>query len=291
VIGILNRDLDDRLSSSQAFMVFILFLLVCASPFIASVIWKTEFFEQGGALNWIFMALVLLFICGIAGFGLRGKWFAAIIDQRNMLSLSQIQLMLWGILLVSTYLTLSSSKIAYGISHPFDIKIPGPLWIIFGTITASLIVSLLIKKDNSRSNVLGENAKISDLFRGEEVGNYFLPDLGKIQLFLFTTIVWVAYAVMVYRLINDVPANFDFPEMSGGMSSLLVISNASYLAYKAVPRELPPEKRTTKTTKPIEPVAPGKTMDLSQLGIYLIEMLIICAILYSIVAFPMWLRH
>jgi hypothetical protein len=57
------------------------------------------------------------------------------------------------------------------------------------------------------TNLNPEQAKFADLFRGEEVGNYKLPDLGKIQLFLFTLIVWATYAALIYQMLNrDVPA-------------------------------------------------------------------------------------
>lgn len=117
-------------------------------------------------------------------------------------------------------------------------------------------------------NNLADDASIFDVFRGEEVGNYKMPDLGKIQMFIFTLIVWASYAMLIYQIIvkmngidqttefakllanctnsnttiaegalNRIHQMTDFPDISEGMIGFLAISNAGYLAYKAVPRE------------------------------------------------------
>jgi hypothetical protein len=49
----------------------------------------------------------------------------------------------------------------------------------------------------------------------------------------------VAYALAIYRLIIEIPRRFDLPELSGGMTGLLAISNVGYIASKAIPQEEP----------------------------------------------------
>jgi hypothetical protein len=100
-------------------------------------------------------------------------------------------------------------------------------------------------KDPGKQDIIGSTvvnkdisyASVFDIFKGEEVGNYNLPDLGKIQMFIFTFFVWAAYAFQLITQIKD--GAFSFPDLSEGMIGLIAISNAGYLAYKAVPRENP----------------------------------------------------
>jgi hypothetical protein len=215
-----------------------------------------------------------------------------------MMSLSKLQMLMWTILVISGFITIAAYKMANPtISNPLDIGIPETLWALMGISTVSFIGSPILKGNNIKGNtpgltedqkklVLKENqdlqgtaivnkcpnqASFSDFFQGEEVGNSSDPDLGKIQMFIFTFISWGAYLLLLYQLINRLnPADvnhfvqnqvlfnqttnttlqqlyqqkmgtFDLPDISGGMTGLLAISNAGYLAFKGVAREKPPK--------------------------------------------------
>jgi hypothetical protein len=171
---------------------------------------------QGEFILWMLASIVLIFICGPAGQGFRTFCFGIVFDERNMLSLSRLQVILWTLLVLSSYITLVISKMAYSEPYPLDIQIPGALWVILGVSAVSFLGSRIIKNDNmeggqpknldelkrslglkSHQSIKGTaivnekpKADFLDLFRGEEIGNYNLPDIGKIQMFLFTIIVW-----------------------------------------------------------------------------------------------------
>lgn len=281
----------------------------------------------------LYYAVIIILI----GFNVSGgNILAILIDRRNMVSLSKLQMAIWTILVISGFVTIAALKTAFQIPNPLDIGIPETLWVLMGISTASFIGSPLLKNENFKlsdkekeeiekrvqtetndwktkngrdpndeekaqirkkveedvikklqtksgiksddpqeligtevANKDAKDASIFDIFRGEEVGNFKLPDLGKIQMFLFSIIVWAAYAMLVYQLItritnvgsdphmieelakNAISANealrnasmntlhsmTDFPDISGGMTALLGISNAGYLAYKGIPRE------------------------------------------------------
>jgi hypothetical protein len=280
----------------------------------------------------LYYAVIIILI----GFNVSGgNILAILIDRRNMVSLSKLQMAIWTILVVSGFVTIAALKTAFQIPNPLDIGIPETLWALMGISTASFIGSPLLKNENFKlldkekeeiekrvqtetnnwktkngsdpndvekaqirkkvegavieelqtksginpkdqeligtevANKDAKDASIFDIFRGEEVGNFKLPDLGKIQMFLFTIIVWAAYAMLVYQLIAritnvgpdpDMITNLvtnatsadkilmdasmktlhsitDFPDISEGMTALLGISNAGYLAYKGIPRE------------------------------------------------------
>ena len=78
-------------------------------------------------------------------------------------------------------------------------------------------------------------ARWSDLFRGEETANAAQLDLGKIQMFYFTIVLLIAYAVALGEDLASLSIVTTFPELSEGMIALLGISHAGYLTHKAVP--------------------------------------------------------
>jgi hypothetical protein len=81
-----------------------------------------------------------------------------------------------------------------------------------------------------------EAAQWTDMFRGEEIGNAAHLDLGKIQLFYFTIVLVLAYAVALGTAFasSDVRIG-QLPAMDSSMVALLGISHAGYLTHKAIP--------------------------------------------------------
>jgi hypothetical protein len=82
-------------------------------------------------------------------------------------------------------------------------------------------------------------ARWEDLFRGEEIGNYKLVDMSKVQMFFFTVILVFSYASAMHGLIQlevamKNPLGVDFPLFTAGMNNLLAISHAGYLTVKSV---------------------------------------------------------
>jgi hypothetical protein len=304
----ISEDADEK-SSHLSGIIMALFLAAAIIPFALASLFP-EFFKHHMVL--IGVAVLSVLAIGCIGLG----WIFAncrqgiLIDRRNMISLSKLQIISWTLLVVSGFIMIAASKMAYGIPDPLNIDIPEALWAVMGISTVSFIGSPILKGNNMKpsngindneknklalkdgqvvagTEVVNENAQkasFSDLFRGEEVGNFKLPDLGKIQMFLFTLMTWAAYALFIYELIIKIPENapavldlhakllsvasnetlhqqiqmqlddqiynnFSFPDLSGGMTGLLAISNAGYLAFKALPRET----AQGETTKPNPP--------------------------------------
>ena len=74
----------------------------------------------------------------------------------------------------------------------------------------------------------------ADMFKGDQGGNENVIDMGKVQMFFFTIIIFVAYAGQLLDLIvtNSAIELTSFPQLGEGMITLLGISNAGYLANK-----------------------------------------------------------
>jgi hypothetical protein len=116
-----------------------------------------------------------------------------------------------------------------------------------------------------RDNIL--DARWADLFKGDEAGDVATLDLAKIQMFFFTIVLVLAYAIGLGAKFAAIDAArrdtatetvatpaappaqinppdgrlFDqFPPLDLGFVTILGISNAGFLGNRAVPRDKPP---------------------------------------------------
>jgi hypothetical protein len=221
--------------------------------------------------TWVLILLLLAAFAAIAGQGITGLWSGLLIDERNKISLSRLQMTLWSIVVLSGLLTAALSNVASGQPNPLGIAVPSELWLLMGISTTSLVASPLIEStkkgvepsgeeknhtfallakqmraENIQDtvtnrgqlviNVQPESAQWSDMFRGEEIGNAAHLDLGKIQLFYFTVVLVLAYAVALGTAFAGSAARIgEFPALDSGIVALLGISHAGYLTHKAIP--------------------------------------------------------
>ena len=224
---------------------------------------------------WLVILLLLIVFVAIAANGVTGNWRGALIDNRNRISLSRFQMLLWTILILSAYLaaTLANMKVIPDLTESinlFSVSVPSGLWILMGIATTSLVTAPLIlstktsqtpdeqQKDNtlkllanqhvdvSSDNVVdsgkiiayatSDNARWADLFTGEEVGNAAQFDLSKIQMFYFTFILVLVYGIALAKIFaGQEPAIKALPDIDTGILTLFGISHAGYLTSKAVP--------------------------------------------------------
>ncbi len=221
---------------------------------------------------WVWLAIMLLLLAFalVAGHGVVGRWTGLLIDERNKMSLSRLQMVMWTILILSGFLAVAlvNIRLVPPQPEPLAIHIPQELWLLMGISTTSLVGSPLLKsrkqdrepEDAERQRTLGliakrgvnmddvqtngqvvvnartEDAGWSDLFSGEETGNAAQLDLGKVQMFYFTVVLVLAYAVALGNALhNSAGLITEFPAIDSGMVTLLGISHAGYLANKAVP--------------------------------------------------------
>lgn len=209
-------------------------------------------------------SLLLLFVL-VAGHGYNGLLRGALVDSQNRISLSRLQLVVWTVLVLSAYTAMSLWNLGQGDSDPLSIAIPQDVWVLLGISTTSLVGTGLIqsnkKNEPTNQTELARNADLldidpakvtaqgqlvakkspkdaswADLFEGEETGNWATLDIAKIQMFFFTLVLVLAYAVALAAKFNGTEATLHgFPPFSDSMLALLAISHAGYLANKAVP--------------------------------------------------------
>jgi len=238
---------------------------------------------------WIGTLVLLAGFATVAGHGILGLWLGLLIDERNKMSLSRLQMILWTIVVLSGFLTAALWNISKGQVDALAIAVPAQLWLLMGISTTSLIGSPLIRSTkmtepvaanaaqskmiaiqeqqtraelirqgltDKEIDILGKiviwkwpwDARLADLFQGEEIGNAAHLDLGKIQMFYFTLVLVLAYAVMLGTMFSGIgithispdgkfitSAISGLPSLPDGMVALLGISNGGYLGNKVIP--------------------------------------------------------
>jgi hypothetical protein len=186
-----------------------------------------------------------------------------LVNTRNLMSLSRFQLVAWSLVIISAFLTIAFRRIGH-VADPLKIDWDPHLWALLGISTASLVGSPLILqnkagqnpddgqikaaadalnekpediKNNSDGNLYAnpkiEDARITDIFQGDEIGNTAYVDISKVQMFLFTIILIVSYCYDIYTRLGNATANqLAMPVLSGSEIALLGISHAGYLTSK-----------------------------------------------------------
>lgn len=201
-----------------------------------------------------------------------------IIDDRNRASLSKLQMLAWTVLVIGALISIAACRLRAGASDALGVYIPPELLEAMGIAATSFVATPVIlnlkaaetptaddlQQSQDAATAQGavlqprgklhgradpSQARLADLFRGDEVGNADSPDLGKIQQFAITVLLLVVYAATLFNLFASTTsfatpgcvgeAKCLFPSGLPGLSQqfilLMAISHASYLAYKAAP--------------------------------------------------------
>ncbi len=223
---------------------------------------------------WLATLALLIAFATIAGQGITGCWSGLLIDERNMMSLSRLQMFLWTALVLSAFLTAALSNIASKQTDPLAIAVPVELWALLGISTTSLVATPLVlnsKKTAALSEAEAtqqksdlaqiasqrkqtgkagcdvvshqgklvrysrpEYAHFSDMFKGDEVATGAHLDLSKVQMFYFTLILVLAYAVALGTMFAASSGSITtFPAVDASMVALLGISHAGHLVRQA----------------------------------------------------------
>ncbi len=220
-------------------------------------------------VSWLLTLGLLAVLAAVAGHGVTGRLRGALIDERNMMSLSRLQIALWTLVVASGYLAAVLGNVGVP-DAPATVVIPPNLWLLMGISATSMVGSPLAKSNRRQAHVSQKavenmremleargrgqvktvgaiaanpspkNAEWGDLFRGEEVGNAWLFDMAKLQMFYFTVILVLIYGVQLGELLqNGTQGVATLPEVPGAMLAVLGVSHAGYLTSKAVPHTPP----------------------------------------------------
>jgi len=190
--------------------------------------------------TWLFFIFLSFVFLSIAGQYVTGCWYGALVDDRNVVSLSRFQIMAWTVLVLSALIAASLWNVFHTkLEAPLNIAIPETLWFLMGISTSSLVASPLILQGKKNSepdekemlktfdllaqkgysfdkltnqgqvfaNSSSEHARWTDMFTGEETGNAAHLDLNRLQMFFFTVVTLLCYGVTIGHMFVDVTAN------------------------------------------------------------------------------------
>lgn len=237
-------------------------------PIILILVFISGWYLPPGA-NLIGVFLAITAFMAVLGMYWYHSPLGILIDERNVMSLSRLQSVLWTVVVVGSYLVIVLERVKTGgIAEPLNIEIDWTLWTLMGISTASLVASPFIlnnkkNKEPSSSNQvqaaalsLGitaeelkqtcegilykksapEHADFMDIFQGDELADMAHLDIAKVQMFIFTMIAAISYAILQYHiLITTEPGNIvSLPVLSEGFLTILGISHAGYLTSKTI---------------------------------------------------------
>ncbi len=220
---------------------------------------------QASGYTWILMMVIMFTFVSFMGKWICGRPLGILITELNVMSIARFQMILWTMLILSAFLTIALQRIHAGIPDALNIPMNKELWALMGISTASLVGSPLLlqnKKtqeptgaavdktaqllkedpddiDNNRqgklySNKYPKDARFTDLFQGDDVGNTAYLDPAKLQMFFFTLIVAASYGYLIFHVMYGPTTALAMPTVSDNMIALLGISHAGYLGSKTV---------------------------------------------------------
>jgi hypothetical protein len=206
---------------------------------------------------WILTAILMIFFLGTIGKAVNGRWTGILIDENNVMRLSRFQIVIWTVIILSAFLAIATSRMYAGNPDPLAITIDWRLWALLGISSTSLVGTPLILDDKKnktlKKDVLDENvyplesrvgilfkneqetdAKFTDIFEGDEVGNQKYVDMSKVQMFFFTIISALSYIVLLFNSFLSGTVLDSLPSLPVGLIAILTISHGTYLTYKIV---------------------------------------------------------
>jgi Ca2+/Na+ antiporter len=235
--------------------------------------------EPGTKLEyWVATMIALTVFTFTLGYSIKHRILGALIDERNQMTLSRLQLIIWTVIVIAGYLTAALwNLLATEVSDPLAVGVPEELWWLLGISTTSFVGSPLIlqvkkgQEENTTEwnanrqallqqqgitnpeavrnvgqvafNATPEQARLADMFKGDETGNAPYLDMSKVQLFFFTIVIALAYGMGLGELfLTTTGAVEEFPGLSESILVLLGISHAGYLGYKSVSHSAPGDR-------------------------------------------------
>jgi hypothetical protein len=160
-------------------VVLLLTLLIFVVGIIPSGLGVEGCRDDGGSssachnvVTWVAIMAIMVGAIGVIGRGAGGRWASILIDGRNQMSLSRMQLTLWTILILSTIIVMAMFQIRWGIypslkvqatslpavSNALNITVPNAVWALLGISTGSLVGAGLIKSQK-KENKLGSQGE------------------------------------------------------------------------------------------------------------------------------------
>jgi len=153
----------------------------------------------------IFSAAILIFSAGLVGRSAKQNILGIFVDARGRFSLSQFQIVLWTILVLSLLSGVFFARLFGEVENPLNVTIPNELLMVMGISVGPAAVSAAVKasKDIKNTPIIGRNEpKFSQLYLVEEGTDPETVDITRFQNFWLTIIVVIAYLATAIAYID-----------------------------------------------------------------------------------------
>lgn len=131
-----------------AAIILILVFILISSSLSSWPLVKTS--PTSGLVVWYLMIGLLIMIVFVVGHGKTGRLLGALIDERNMMSLSRLQLVSWTIVILTAWLTAVLWNLVINKANPLAIALPTDVWLLLGISTTSLVGTPLILSNKTK---------------------------------------------------------------------------------------------------------------------------------------------
>ena len=229
----------------------------------------SSFVAYGPLYGWLIELMVFASLFAALGLGNKGYWFGILVDGRNKISLSRLQIIVWTILFVATFFVIYTWNIGHppkaGLAMALNLKVPDAVWVLMGLAGVSAAGSPLILSSKGAPDPGGAQPpapsdpdkfldgivakrkdrarpKWSDIVLGDDAANCEVIDVSKVQQLFLSLVAVVVYGfaiaqtmVVAAPLTGPLVSIDELPGMNSGFLTLIAASHATYLAYKAVP--------------------------------------------------------
>lgn len=251
------------MKSSSALSILICVAVVAIAPRFAVhnalvVLWVEVF------------ALTALMIA--VGVSVTQRFWGILINERNVMSLSRFQAVLWTVLILADYATILLGRAWQGMSlvDAKDLLRPD-LLALMGISYASAVGTSIVHANKAgkptppsavseAQTSLGDDAgnftaaqgvmymnkdasdaSVGDMFQGDELADAHATDLSKVQMFFFTIVSAVVFLGTADAMFTNMKSIGDvlIPQLPENLIALMGISHAAYLGNKAVTRTQP----------------------------------------------------
>lgn len=128
--------------SPHTLLGFVVVIALLGGAIIFSTIYTRN--QPDNLTVWAINAVLLIAFVLVLGHGMTGRWSGILIDERNKMSLSRLQLVIWTILILSAFITAVEWNVLKSYANPLNIAIPSDIWFLLGISATSFIGQPLI---------------------------------------------------------------------------------------------------------------------------------------------------
>ncbi|HEY4642504.1 MAG TPA: hypothetical protein VII75_14265 [Thermoanaerobaculia bacterium] len=251
------------MKSSSALSILICVAAVAIAPRFAV--------HNALAVLWVEVAALTALMIAV-GVSVTHRYWGILINERNVMSLSRFQAVLWTVLILADYATILLGRAWQGMSlvDAKDLLRPD-LLSLMGISYASAVGTSIVNANKAgkptpasavaeaqtnlnddagnftaAQGVMYKNkdvsdANVGDMFQGDELADAHTTDLSKVQMFFFTIVSAVVFLGTADAMFTNMKSIGDvlIPQLPENLIALMGISHAAYLGNKAVTRTQP----------------------------------------------------